>query len=683
MHKSAQGSPFCLLLTGTGTDVGKTVTTAALLRSLLDLGAKAMAVKIVQTGVEASDCGKTTASDSYQYLLASKGADFPTAHCLHSFPLPVSPHLAAAQVGVKLSAKKLACDIQTFVQAQSDYDVLLFETAGGLHVPLSEQEDWLHLLSYLHFPVVLCAANCLGAINHTLLSLDALRYAAAHVSALVFSETGASQDDCERTLRADNINLLRSRFPSLAVYPLPYTEKREERFARLAQALAPLARNLLAAKPKNATSDLISRDRASLWHPYSPARDNAPLSAVSFSHHNRLVLSDGRELIDGMSSWWCAVHGYRHPHLESALHAQLTRLPHVMFGGLTHEGAITLAESLKSMLPRALSRVFLADSGSVAVEVAMKMALQYQYGLGNKEKTRFLTPLGGYHGDTLGAMSVCDPINGMHSLFSGCLARQIFMPRPSCRFDEPFDPQSLDAARQIFAERGEEICAVILEPIVQGAGGMWFYHPDYLKGLADLCKASGALLILDEIATGFGHTGKLFALQWADLTPDILCLGKALTGGTMTLAATLCTDKVQDGICANGQVFMHGPTFMANPLACAVANASLDLLASGAWQSQVLAIENVLRQELAGCQSLPNVADVRVLGDIGVVETRSAVDTCTLTRFFTEHGVWIRPFNNLVYLMPPYISPLEDVARLCHTIYEALASTGTGASPSH
>ena len=397
-----------------------------------------------------------------------------------------------------------------------------------------------------------------------------------------------------------------------------------------------------------------------------------PLCAARRSHDNRIVLADGRELIDGMSSWWAAAHGYNHPRLLAALRSQAGRMPHVMFGGLTHAPAVELAERLLAHMPRGLERVFFADSGSVAVEVALKMALQYQQGRGETRRTRFLTPRGGYHGDTLGAMSVCDPVTGMHSLFAGLLPRQIFMERPSCRFDAPFDPASLDDARRALEQHGKEIAAVILEPVVQGAGGMWFYHPDYLRGLAELCRGAGTLLIFDEIATGFGRTGKFFAAEWAGVTPDILCCGKALTGGMLTLAATACTGDVAREICREGRVFMHGPTFMANALACAVAGAALDILDENRWQGQVAGLETAMRQGLEPCRQLPGVADVRVLGGIGVVEMEQAVNTAALQTCFVEQGVWIRPFNRLIYLMPPYPSPATDVARLCAAVEEAL-----------
>ena len=418
------------------------------------------------------------------------------------------------------------------------------------------------------------------------------------------------------------------------------------------------------------------RDRRILWHPYTSVVDPLPVFAAARSYHNRIVLDDGRELVDGMSSWWTAIHGYNHPRLVAAAQRQAGRMPHVMFGGLTHAPAVELGERLLTMLPQGLARVFLADSGSVSVEVALKMALQYQQGIGQKQRTCFLTPRGGYHGDTTGAMSVCDPVTGMHCLFTHMLPRQIFMERPSCRFDQPFDPASLDDARRIFAEQGERIAAVILEPLVQGAGGMWFYHPDYLRGMARLCREHGALLVFDEIATGFGRTGTLFAAERAGVCPDILCCGKALTGGVMTLAATACTEEVAQGICRDGMVFMHGPTFMGNALACAVACASLDILAEGRWQEQVAMLETALTAGLAPCRELPQVEDVRVLGSIGVVETTRPVNMAAMQDFFVRRGVWIRPFNRLVYVMPPYVSPREDVERLCAAMHDVLSLPG-------
>jgi adenosylmethionine-8-amino-7-oxononanoate aminotransferase len=409
--------------------------------------------------------------------------------------------------------------------------------------------------------------------------------------------------------------------------------------------------------PENARyEELLREDRMHLWHPYSAMADDQPLYPVLSARGVRLTLADGRELIDGMASWWCVIHGYNHPVLNAAIESQLGAMAHVMFGGLTHPAAVRLASKLVALTPEPLQSVFFSDSGSVAVEVAMKMALQYWHARGKPDRQQFLTIRGGYHGDTFGAMSVCDPVTGMHTLFSGVLAQQLFAPAPGCRFGEPCRDQDIESLQQLLHENSRHIAAVIMEPVVQGAGGMRFYSADYLKQVRALCDEHDVLLILDEIATGFGRTGKLFACEHAGIAPDIMCVGKALTGGYLSLAATLTTAHISHSIsCSEPGVFMHGPTFMANPLACAAALASIELLLESPWQVQIASIEQGLREGLEPCRALPGVTDVRVLGAIGVVELATPVDLRTVSTQFVEAGVWVRPFGKLVYLMPPYI----------------------------
>lgn len=398
-----------------------------------------------------------------------------------------------------------------------------------------------------------------------------------------------------------------------------------------------------------------------------------PLWQVVGAEGVYLELADGRKLIDGMSSWWCVIHGYNHPQLNRALKEQIDRFSHVMFGGLTHQPAIELAAKLVDLAPAGLDRVFFCDSGSVSVEVALKMAVQYWQAKQQPQKSRFLSLRGGYHGDTWGAMSVCDPDTGMHHLFKGMLAEQFFIDRPACRFGDDWDESSIEPLERILSEHSSQMAALILEPIVQGAGGMYFYHPQWLARARELCDRHGVLLIADEIATGFGRSGKMFGCQWSGISPDIMCVGKALTGGYLTLAATLCSDKVASGIClANPGVFMHGPTFMANPLACAVANASLDLLLQSDWSSQVERIEKGLQKGLAAAAVLPAVRDVRVLGAIGVVELHEPLDLAQVQPLFVEQGVWIRPFGRLVYLMPPFVISDLQLNRLCEALVQVV-----------
>jgi adenosylmethionine---8-amino-7-oxononanoate aminotransferase len=414
-----------------------------------------------------------------------------------------------------------------------------------------------------------------------------------------------------------------------------------------------------------------------VWHPYGALPSRPPPLPVVSAHGARIKLADGRELIDGMSSWWCAIHGYRHPALDRALREQANAMAHVMFGGLTHEPAVRLARRLTEILPPGLEAVFFADSGSVSVEVAIKLCLQFQRALGRSGRTRLLTVRGGYHGDTLGAMAVCDPVDGMHRLFTGALSQHVFADRPPAGFTAGLDARWSEHVAGLLAAHADELAAVIVEPVVQGAGGMRFYSPDCVAWLRRLCDEHGLLLVLDEIATGFGRTGALFACEHAGGAPDVMCVGKALTGGYLTLAATACTRAVADAVCAGeGAGLMHGPTFMANPLACAVALASLQLLADGAWRERVDAIERGLRAGLESARELSGVVDVRVLGAIGVIQLDHAVDVAAASANAAERGVWLRPFRDLVYTMPPYVIDHDDLARVTAAAVAAAGRSG-------
>ncbi|MGL6197126.1 MAG: adenosylmethionine--8-amino-7-oxononanoate transaminase [Thermoguttaceae bacterium] len=674
---------ICFIV-GTDTGVGKTLITAGLYRTAIQGGFSAIAIKPVQTG--ASD---HKSSDASVYDSALQGIDSCKPYrsdVLHCYKKPCSPHLAARVENQTIKTDEL---VEKIFELQNSYEMAFVEGAGGLLVPFNDTETTADLIEKLNASVLLVVDNKLGCINHALLTLAELKRRNITVHGIILNHTTPQKhDETLSLILRDNPETISTHGkPILASVPYmdcaaaDHNGDSSKFYNLLSNHLAPVVEVL--AKYKTAkelyqpaeTSKQLEYDREHLWHPYTSMVDPHPVVMVSETRGAEIMLDNNKKLVDGMSSWWCAIHGYNHPKLCDALKRQIDIMPHIMFGGITHEPAIKLAESLLTMLPPELNRIFFCDSGSVSVEVAMKMAIQFNHALQHAGKTRFMTFRGGYHGDTLDAMSVCDPVNGMHTLFSGILPGQIFLPRPEVPFSEAhkelpeFEITQLESA---FEQYAHETAAFILEPIVQGAGGMWFYHPDYLRHISRLCKQYDVLLIADEIATGFGRTGKLFGIDWAGVTPDIMCVGKALSGGMMSFAATITTEKVARRISQEGNVFMHGPTFMANPLACSVSHASLQLIATGNWANDIKRIEQGLKLGLGKSQNSHSVADIRVLGGIGVVEMKQAVDTRKLQRFFIEQGVWIRPFGKLIYLMPPYCITDLQLSQLTEAVAQAV-----------
>lgn len=632
-------------ITATNTEVGKTFVTAALLQAGLDNAIDTVAIKPIQSG-----CENGAAPDVNEYAKVNPQNNFPPQYAL---AYPSSPYYAAQKehITIDMQAVKAYCD--TFLQSHA---LSLIEGAGGMLVPLTEHDMICDLVKMLDVPVILVCKNELGVLNQILLNLELCKYNGIDVACIVLNFHDPHDEIC-----ASNVDYLKSVFKG-AVICVPKMNSPQEASAYFQQFIT-------AYRPERDDID-IAFDTEHLLHPYTSALHPLKTYGVTFAKGN-YIYTDKGSLLDGMSSWWCAYQGYNRKALNEAAITQLNRFSHVMFAGLTHASAIDLGKKLLSILPKGMEHIFYCDSGSVSVEVALKMALQYQQNK-NPQKTKIATISGGYHGDTFGAMSVCDPISGMHFLFKDMLAQQIFLPRPSQTFSGEFDESALGEMKRIIDAHRHEIAAIIVEPIVQGAGGMWFYHKEYLRFFRQICDTFDILLIFDEIATGFGRTGELFACDLANVAPDIMCMGKAITAGYMSFAAVSANKKTVNGICENNSAFMHGPTFMANPLACAIAAKNIELLLNSNFKVQVKRIEQCLATELRKCAEFDAVRDVRVLGAIGVVELTQKVDVQKAQTFFVQQGVWIRPFSNYIYIMPPFTVTQDELKKLCTAIYEAV-----------
>jgi len=640
--KNKKGGFF---ITATNTEVGKTFVTAALLQACLTHTIDAVAVKPIQSG-----CENGTAPDVNEYAKVNPQNNFYPKYAL---AYPSSPYYAAQKehITIDMQAVKAYCD--PFLQSHA---LSLIEGAGGILVPLTEQDTVCDLMQMLGLPVILVCKNELGVLNQILLNLELCKHTGIEVACIVLNFHDPHDEIC-----SSNVEYLQSVFKG-AVICVPRMNSAQEASACFDHFITTYRQE----------PDVIDHafDKEHLLHPYTSAVHPLKTYGVTYAKGNYIYTEAGR-LLDGMSSWWCAYQGYNRKALNDAAIAQLNRFSHVMFAGLTHDPAINLGKKLLSILPKGMEHIFYCDSGSVAVEVALKMALQYQHNK-NPQKTKIATISGGYHGDTFGAMSVCDPVSGMHFLFKDMLAQQIFLPRPSQTYSGNFDESALEEMKHIIEAHKDEIAAIIVEPIVQGAGGMWFYHTEYLRFFRQVCDAYGMLLIFDEIATGFGRTGELFACDLANVVPDIMCMGKAITAGYMSFAAVSANKKTVNGICEHNGAFMHGPTFMANPLACAIAVKNIELLLHTDFKAQVKRIEQCLTAELRKCAEFDAVRDVRVLGAIGVVELTQKVAVQKAQTFFVQQGVWIRPFNNYIYIMPPFTVTQDELKKLCNAMYEAV-----------
>ncbi len=647
-------------ITATDTNVGKTYITTHLLKFFLTKSYQARAIKPIETGFNYSQ-GVPIGSDVHTYQQINPNNNYSPAYY---FDVPASPHYSAQLTNAEIDIDTLENYCQKHIEKS---EITLIEGAGGLLVPFNHQHNFTHLIKRLNCPIILVVKNQLGAINQALTNIELCEFYGIKISCVVINQTDPSDD-----LALENINFIKTQTD----VPVVQIDNNGS-FEAFAERFTPIINDLL--KETLTTDDLITNlnlDKNHLWHPYTSMTTPLKTYHVNYAEEKYIYFSDtegelkSKKLLEGMGSWWAVNQGYNRTDLNKSAIRQINQFSHVMFGGLTHNPAIELGKTLLEILPNGLEHIFYSDSGSVSVEVAIKMALQFQVAK-NPQKTKILTVMGGYHGDTFGAMSVCDP-NGMHGLFKNMLAEQIFIPRPNCRYDEPFDKQCLEPLKKALKEHQGEIAGIIIEPLVQGAGGMWFYHADYLRYLRQVCDEQDIVLIFDEIATGFGRTGAMFASDLAQVTPDIICLGKAMTGGFMSFACTVTTQRIAHGISKNGNPFMHGPTFMGNPLACAVAKTAIESLQNSDWQYNVKNIEKWLIEGLAPCKKLANVDDVRVLGAIGVVEMREPVNVEKLQAQFIKKGVWLRPFGKLIYTMPHFNFNQADIQLICQAIYSAI-----------
>lgn len=642
-------------ITATGTDVGKTFFTTLLLAKFISLGINTRAIKPIETGFESS--GEIPQnSDIASYMSVDKNNCFMP---VYTFKYPASPDFAA-------NLEKSSIDINKVydycIKHMQSSDITLIEGAGGILVPLNKEQNFSHLIKMLGISVILVVENKLGALNNAILNIEFCQNNGIDIACIVMNKTNLNDK-----IAISNINFIKEKY-DIALITIPYIQNKT--FNTLVKEVD-FSEFLNDLNIQNDEYKFDSKfDKNHLWHPYTSMLEPLKTYFVNYAYDKHIFTNQGK-LLDAMSSWWAVWHGYNKENINKAAISQINKFSHVMFGGITHEPAINLGKKLIEILPSSLEHIFYSDSGSVSVEVAIKMALQYQYNK-NPKKTKILTPFGGYHGDTFGAMSVCDPINGMHSLFKNTLAKQIFFEKPKCAYDEQFKESFLDDLKIKLKEHKDEIAAIILEPIVQGAGGMRFYNKKYLKFIRDICDKEDIVLIFDEIATGFGRTGEMFAMDLAKVTPDIVCLGKAITAGFMSFGVTIANKKIAHGVSENNLPFMHGPTFMANAMACSVALESINTLLNSNWKENVRNISIWLKNSLEKCKEFDIVKDVRVLGAIGVVELKTDVNMERIQEFFVKEGVWLRPFGKLIYTMPHFNFDKNDIEKISNAIYKCI-----------